>query len=134
MTTLSLGAELEPLVIESVDPGRMKTMALLLRDPNPIHWDVEVVRKLGLGDRPINQGPINVSYLIDLAVRAGGGPESLRRFDVRFTGNVFAGDRVVCSGRVVGVDGGARTVELELRAEVDGKPVLTGAATICPVS
>ncbi|SVE18753.1 uncharacterized protein METZ01_LOCUS471607, partial [marine metagenome] len=27
----------------------MKTMAVLIQDPNPIHWDVESVKRLGLG-------------------------------------------------------------------------------------
>lgn len=130
MTVLKPGATLEPLVIESVDPGRMKTMAVLLRDPNPIHWDVEVVRGLGLGDRPINQGTINVGYLMELVLRAAGGPQNVKRFSARFAGNVFAGDRVVCTGRVGAVDEREGTVELELSADVDGRQVLLGSATI----
>jgi acyl dehydratase len=130
VSPLEPGAALQPVVIESVDPGPMKTMAMLLRDPNPIHWDVGVVRKLGLGDQPVNQGPINVGYLMELAVRAGGGPQHVRRFGVRFVGNVFAGDRVVCSGTVSAVDSDAGTAELELTAAVDDRPVLAGTATV----
>lgn len=128
---LEPGQEIEPFVVESVDPGRMKTMALLLRDPNPIHWDVEALERLGLPPRPINQGPINVSYLIETAVRAAGGERSrLRRFGVRFLANVLAGQRVECRGRVTAVDREAGTAELELSASADGEPVLAGTATI----
>jgi acyl dehydratase len=130
MTMLVAGDELEPVVIESVDPNRMKTMALLLRDPNPIHWDTVVTERLGLGDRAINQGPINLSYLVGLAARAAGGGEHVRHVSVRFAGNVFAGDRVTCRGRVTAVDEDAGTAELELTADVDGRPVLAGVATV----
>jgi acyl dehydratase len=130
MSSLQPGAELDPLIIESVEVEPMKTMAMLLRDPNPIHWDVEVVRELGLGERPINQGPINVGYLMELAVRASGGRENVRAFRVRFTGNVLAGDRVVCSGRVISRDAQTGLVELELEATVDERAVLTGSATV----
>jgi len=87
-----VGAELEPFVVESVDAEKMKIMAAILQDPNPIHFDVDAVRKLGLGDRPVNQGPINMAYLMNVATAWAGGPEALRRFQVRFAGNVFAGD------------------------------------------
>jgi acyl dehydratase len=127
---LAAGAELDPLTIDRVDPEPMKTMALLLRDPNPIHWDVRVVKGLGLGDQPINQGPINVGYLMELASRAAGGPQNVRAFSVRFVGNVFAGDSVRCTGRVTGVDEESGIAELELEATVGERPVLAGAASV----
>jgi len=127
---LQAGSELEPLVIEEVRPGPMKVMALLLRDPNPIHWDPGVVAELGLGEKPINQGPINVGYLMELAARSCGGPQNVRRFSVRFTGNVFAGDRVVCEGTVAAVDPAAGTAELRLRAVVGERSVLEGSAVV----
>lgn len=130
MTALRPGQELEPLIVESVEPGPMKTMAMLLRDPNPIHWDTEVTGRLGLGDRPINQGPINLGYLTELAGRAAGGTRNIRRLSFRFLGNVFAGDRVVCNARVASVDERAGTATLELSAEVEGRLVLTGEATV----
>jgi len=121
------GDELEPFTAVA-DPARMKTMALLLRDPNPIHWDPETTQRLGLGERVINQGPINMSYLLELAIRAAGGPEHVRRFAVRFTGNVFAGEEVVCTGRVTRVADGAADLELEARA--GDRVVCTGSATV----
>lgn len=130
MSRLREGDRLEPLVVEAVEAGPMKTMAVLLRDPNPIHWDVAVTRTLGLGDRPVNQGPINMSYLIELAARAAGGADKVRRFSVRFLGNVFAGDRVVCEGQVTSLDADTGQATLELTASVDGRPVLAGSATV----
>jgi acyl dehydratase len=130
MAALEAGSILEPFVVESVDAGRMKTMALLLRDPNPIHWDVEVLRQLGLAPSPINQGPINMSYLMELAIRAAGDRRRLLRFAVRFLANVTAGQRVRCTGTVAAVDEAAGTAELELSATADGEPVLAASATI----
>jgi hypothetical protein len=54
-------AEGDPIpewVMDSVSPDRMRTMAVLLRDPNPLHWDRDAVAALplGLGRRTINQG------------------------------------------------------------------------------
>jgi len=130
VSRLRPGQRLDPYVVESVDSGRMKTMALLLRDPNPIHFDTDVNERLGLGDRAINQGPINMSYLIELAQRAAGSPIALRRFRVRFLGNVLAGQRVECTGVVVSVDEAAGTAELELAATADGDRVLEAVATV----
>ena len=124
------GRALEPLVIESVDAGHMKTMAAILGDPNPIHFDAEVVRALGLGNRPVNQGPLNMAYLLELVSRFAGGPEAIGRFRARFLGNVFAGDRVVCTGTVTEVDEAAGTAELDLQAAVGDRPVLVGSATV----
>ena len=124
------GAELPPLVIEAVDPEKMKIVAALLRDPNPIHFDPDAVRALGLGDRVVNQGPINQAYLVNLVTRWAGGPEALRDVRVRFLGNVLAGDRVECRGRVVEVDADRGLATLEVEARVEERAVLAGTAVV----
>lgn len=126
---LSVGDDLEPVIVESVDPQRMKTMAALLDDPNPIHYDVDVVRRLGYGDAPINQGPIHMAFLQNVALGATR-PGGLRRFSCRFLGNVFAGERVECRGSVTAVDDEAGTVELQLVATAGGRQVLSGVAIV----
>lgn len=45
--------------VESVPIEKMKLLAAVLRDPNPIHWDRAAVEAQGYGSRLINQGPIN---------------------------------------------------------------------------
>lgn len=116
----------------TVSPEPMKPMALLLRDPNPIHLDPDVVEALGLGERVINQGPLNAAYVWE-AVRAWLGDEALvRRIDLRFTGNVFAGDEVVAGGTVTGLDAETGDLECELWLRRDGDDVLTGSATVRP--
>ena len=127
------GEELTPLVIESVSSEAMKTVAALLHDPNPIHFDVGSVRSLGMGDQPVNQGPNNMAYVVSMLSRYAGGPERVRRLRVRVLGNVFGGDRLVARGRVTSVseEAGERLAEIEVwleRAENDR--VLEGTATV----
>jgi acyl dehydratase len=128
--TIEVGQALPPLVIESVDPEKMKLMAAILRDPNPIHYDAERVRELGMGDRTVNQGPSNMSYLLNMVTGWAGGVGALRSAEMRFLGNVFAGDRVECRGHVTEADGGSGLVTLEVEACVGEQPVLRGVVVV----
>jgi acyl dehydratase len=127
---LEPGQTLTPYVVESVSPEPMKTMAAILDDPNPIHYDEASVHALGLGERPINQGPSNLGYLMEMLVEFAGSAERVRRVRVRFLGNVFAGERVECTGSVTSVDAAAGTAELAVEASADGRPVLAGIAVL----
>jgi acyl dehydratase len=104
LLTLRVGQELEPFVVERVDPARNMLASAILDDPNPIHYDVQHVRQLGLGDALVNHGPLSLGYLANVAIRFAGGPGAVRRFRARFLGNVLAGDRLVCGGRVKAVE------------------------------
>lgn len=130
MAKPTVGAQLEPFAVEAVDAEKMKLMAAILQDPNPIHYDVEVVRALHYGDRPINQGPINMAWFMACAIRFAGGRERLLRTQMRFLGNVFSGERFVAAGTVTAVDHEAGTAELQIECTADGRPVLAGTATV----
>ena len=75
---VSAGDEIPAWDMPSVRPERMRTMAAILRDPNPVHWDPRVVAKLGYGDHTINQGPLGLSYMVNM-LHAWTGPTSIRR-------------------------------------------------------
>jgi acyl dehydratase len=129
----AIGDPLPPYTIEQVDAEKMKTMALLLRDPNPIHWDVDMVRTLGMGDRPVNQGPNNMAYLISMLAEYAGGFERVTELAVRFQSNVFAGDRLVAGGTVtdVATDGSRVSCEIWLRRDNDPDDVvMSGTASV----
>jgi acyl dehydratase len=131
----AVGDELPELVVAAVDAEKMKTMAALLRDPNPIHWDVDAVRDLGMGDRPVNQGPNNMAYLVNLLASYAGGYEGVLALRVRFLANVFAGDRLVAGGTVTAVDddGPRRLVRCDVWLRRDGAAddtVMAGQATV----
>ena len=124
------GQPVGPHVVDRVDSARMKTVAALLDDPVPLHFDIAKVESLGHGNRLINQGPLNVAYLMEMVSRFAGGHQKMRAFKVRLLGSVYEGDRVVCTGSVATVDAEAGTATLELEARVGETPVLTGSATI----
>jgi acyl dehydratase len=127
---LEPGETIATLVVDPVPAAAMKTMAALLDDPTPIHYDAAAVRAAGLGQEPINQGTTNVGYLFQLACQAGGGPGSLRALRARLLGSVFAGDRLRCVAEVLEVDRAAGLVELELSGKVGSRKVLEGRATV----
>lgn len=130
------GAALPTWRLDTVDPERMRTMSRLLDDPNPIHVDPDAVRALGMGDRVVNQGPVNLAYVQNMLAEAAGGPERIRAVRVRFLANVFGGDAVEAGGRVTGVReaGGERLADCEVWLDVTGpgeaRRALVGTATV----
>ena len=83
-----------------------------------------------MGDQPVNQGPNNMAYVMNMLGEWSGGAERILRMRVRFLDNVFAFDRLEAGGTVtsVGDDG---TVECDVWLARDGThPVLAGTATV----
>ena len=129
---VEVGTEI-PAVAVDVRAEHMKVFSLLSFDPNPIHWDVAAVAAAGLGDRLVNQGGLNVAYVVNAAVAWAGGRERLRGFTVRFLGNVYADEVVTARGIVTGVseESGGRVAELDVWLErEDGTKVVAGTATV----
>jgi acyl dehydratase len=124
-----MGEQLPPRDVPSVDAEKMKTMAGLLADSNPIHWDVGAVRALGMGERPVNQGPTNMAYVLDMVCQWAGGYDRLRRVRLRMTGNVFAGDHVRAVGEVGEVRDGLAECAVSLEV-VGGGTALSGTVTV----
>ncbi|MDN5751033.1 MAG: hypothetical protein L0H64_21410, partial [Pseudonocardia sp.] len=79
----AVGDAVPPLRIEDVSADKIKIMALVLRDPNPIHFDLDAVREAGLGDREVNQGGVTMAYIIDMLVAWTGSRASVRTIDCR---------------------------------------------------
>jgi acyl dehydratase len=130
---VEVGTEIPPYVVESVDNEKMKTVGALLNDSNPIHWDVSTVQSLGMGDRPVNQGPNNLYYVVNMLSAWAGDPGRVRKLRVRFLGNVFGGERVVARGTVKAIrdEGGERLADLDVRLErTEDDRVLDGEATV----
>lgn len=121
------GDPIAPWRMASVDAARMKTMAAILRDPYPVHWDRSANERLGLGGRVINQGPLNLSYIANMLM-AWAGPRAVRRLTVRFGRPVLDGDDVEANGRVLeAVDGVARCSVWLARGD---ERVVTGEAQV----
>lgn len=96
------GDSIPDWIMESVSPEKMKTMAALLRDPNPVHWDKDSVDAIGFGQNTINQGPLGLSYMINM-LHAWVGPENIRRVVMTFPKIVFDEDRIIAKGTVKNV-------------------------------
>jgi acyl dehydratase len=130
-TAAQVGDEIPPWTMPSVDPARMRTMAAILRDPYPVHWDREANAALGLPGRVINQGPLNLGYIVNMLL-AWAGPSCVRRLTVSFGRPVLDGDRVTARGRVTAVDDvdGERRATCEVWLDRDGEHVVTGTAVV----
>jgi acyl dehydratase len=133
MPDAEVGTVIAPWTLASVSAEKMKTMAALLDDPNSIHWDTEATAALGLGDRPVNQGPNNVGYVINMLAQWLGGTAAIKRLRLRFLTNVFAGDCLEAGGTVIArhVDGDVVTLTCDVwLVRSDGTTVLAGTADV----
>lgn len=84
-----------------VEAAKMKTLALILADPNPIHFDPAAARRLGTGGRLVNQGPSTIAMIYNLFAAQLPGMR-VKRLDVRLLGNVLEGDAVTVEATPIG--------------------------------
>ena len=112
-----VGESLPELSLE-VRPEPMKVMAAILRDPNMIHLEPAETARLGMGERVVNQGPLNLGYVLTMLAGFAGGVDRVRAATFRFLGPVHAGDRVTAGGVVTGA--GPDRVECAVWLDVTG--------------
>jgi 3-hydroxybutyryl-CoA dehydratase len=118
--------------LAEVDAEKMKVLALLLADPNPLHFDPAVAPRLGVAQRPVNQGPSNMAMLANM-LRAAFPDGRISRLRVQLRGSVMAGQGVRARGRVVAREriGDVEQVRCEITLEIDGGAVvLAGDADV----
>lgn len=130
---VAVGTEIPPFVVREVSGEHIRMLALLLRDPNPIHFDVAAVAAAGMGDREVNQGGATMAYLYDMLIRWAGSRGRIRAMRCRFRASVLAGDTVVAGGVVTAVRGhpGAREADCDVWADVEGGArAVSGSATV----
>jgi acyl dehydratase len=97
------GTKLPEWSASQIELARIHVLALILGDPNVIHVDADAVRRMGLGDAPVNQGPANMAYLVNMLTAAFPAGR-LRSLDTRLHGTVFAGDAVRAGGVVTAAE------------------------------
>lgn len=129
-----VGDTIPQWVMEEVSAQRMQTMAAILRDPNPLHWDRDAVAALplNLGRRTINQGPLGLAYIVNM-LQAWAGPACIRRIVMRFPQVVLDGERVIAKGIVTSLDEmqGRALANCDVWLEHDDRGVLLeGSAAI----
>jgi acyl dehydratase len=134
MTNCKIGDSIPQWIMESVSAERMRTMAAILRDPNPLHWDRDAVDNLplGLGKRTINQGPLGLSYIVNM-LHEWMGPECIKRFYITVPQVVLDEDRVVARGTITALreEQGDQLADCDIWLEHSKRGVLLeGRATI----
>jgi acyl dehydratase len=130
---VAVGTRVPAFVVDEVSGDHIRMLALLLHDPNPIHFDVAAVAAAGLGDREVNQGGATMAYLYDMLIRWTGSRRCVRSLQCRFLANVFAGDTVVAGGVVTAVrdESGSREVDCDVWLDIEhGARAVSGSATI----
>jgi len=103
-------------------------------DFNPIHWNPDFAQMVGLPG-VIGHGMFTMALVTRALAEWAGDPGAIRRVRVQFRKEVLPEEKVVAKGRVLEKDETARTVRLELWAEVerDGKtlqPIKHGEAIV----
>ena len=125
------GDRIPPFAVAAVDAQRMKTMAAILRDPYPIHWDRQATADMGLAGRTVNQGPLNLGYIANMLM-SWAGDDAIRRLTIAFHARVLDGDAVEAHGIVDSVavtrSGWAATCSVWLERGADR--VVTGTAEV----
>ena len=125
-----VGIDLPSLEVNPVDPQKMKTMAALLRDPYPVHWDRKANEVLGIGNNVINQGPLNLSYVANMLMQWQG-PTCIKRLKAKFLKPVLDNDTVIAGGKGIEVlDESSSRILCEIWLLRENETVLSGEAEI----
>ncbi len=132
MSEFEPGFEIPPWHMPEVTRERMRTMAAILRDPNPVHWDADLVNQLplGTGKRTINQGPLGLSYMVNM-LHDWAGPTAIKRIFMTFPKVVLSEDAVTARGVVTAIESNGDLV-CDIWLERDGERLLEGSATVAP--
>ncbi len=126
MTTLSEGAAGPETTVGPITRTDIVRYAGAGGDFNPIHHDEEFAHAAGMPS-VFSHGLLSAG-LLGQYLAHWVGPEHVRRFGVRFTGQVWPGDTLTLKGRVTELDGdGLAQIELSA-ARQTGDVVLKGTA------
>jgi len=124
--SIGVGDEAPPLVVENLTRTQFVRYAGASGDFNPMHHDDTIATQAG-SPSVFGHGMLTAG-LMARVVKDWLGPESLRRFQVRFAKQVWPGESLRFTAKVTAVHDEA--VDLELQAtNVDGEVKLTGTAT-----
>lgn len=130
---VTVGEEI-PARSNVVDRAQLVQYAGASGDFNPIHWNPDFARMVGLPG-VIAHGMFTMALVARAVGEWAGDPGAVGRIRVQFRKEVLPEEKVVAKGRVVEKDEAARSVRLELWAEVerDGKtlqPIKHGEAIV----
>jgi acyl dehydratase len=127
---LSVGDEATPLVVEKLSRTNFVRYAGASGDFNPMHHDDTIATSVG-NPSVFGHGMLTAG-LMARVVKDWFGPEAMRRYQVRFSKQVWPGDTLTFRATITAKreDGGEKLVDLDCTAtNQDGVEVLVGSAT-----
>jgi acyl dehydratase len=118
----------------AVDRAQLVVYAGASGDFNPIHWNEEFAKQVGLPG-VISHGMFSMALVGRMLSDWVGDPAAVKRFSVQFRDVVLPGETLIAKGRVAEKDEGARTATIELWAEVTRNdetvlPIQKGSAVV----
>ena len=107
-------------------------------DLNPIHWDDEIAKQVGL-DTAIAHGMLTMGLGGGYVTEWVGDPGAVVEYNVRFTAivpvpNDGVGAEIVFTGRIKAVDEADKTVTIALTATHNGKKIFGRAVAIAKLA
>lgn len=96
-------------------------------DLNPIHWDDEIAKQVGL-DTAIAHGMLTMGLGGGYVTEWVGDPAAVKEYNVRFTAvvpvpNDGVGAEITFNGRIKSVDADAKLVTIAISATAGGKKI-----------
>ncbi|MEI6699612.1 MAG: (3R)-hydroxyacyl-ACP dehydratase subunit HadB [Mycobacterium sp.] len=125
-SSVKVGDEMPEQVIK-LTRGDLVNYAGVSGDLNPIHWDDEIAKQVGL-DTAIAHGMLTMGLGGGFITSWVGDPGAVTEYNVRFTAivpvpNDGVGAEILFSGRVKSTDPETKTVTLALTATTGGKKI-----------
>ncbi|PQE01872.1 (3R)-hydroxyacyl-ACP dehydratase subunit HadB [Mycolicibacterium parafortuitum] len=107
-------------------------------DLNPIHWDDEIAKQVGL-DTAIAHGMLTMGVGGGYITSWVGDPAAVKEYNVRFTAvvpvpNDGTGAEIVFNGRVKSVDPESKDVTIALTATSGGKKIFGRAIAVATLA
>ena len=125
-SSVKVGDEMPEKIIK-LTRGDLVNYAGVSGDLNPIHWDDEIAKQVGL-DTAIAHGMLTMGLGGGYVTSWVGDPGAETEYNVRFTAivpvpNDGVGAEILFSGRVKSTDPETKTVTLALTATTGGKKI-----------
>jgi acyl dehydratase len=129
---LSVGDEAPPLVVEDISRTHFVRYAGASGDFNPMHHDDTIASSVG-NPSVFGHGMLTAG-LMARVLKDWFGADALRRYQVRFSKQVWPGETLTCTAKVTGLRDGEESdvglVDVECQVvNQDGEAKLTGTAT-----
>ena len=125
-SSVKVGDELPEKVV-TLTRGDLVNYAGVSGDLNPIHWDDEIAKQVGL-DTAIAHGMLTMGLGGGYVTSWVGDPAAVKEYNVRFTAvvpvpNDGVGAQIVFNGRIKSVDPEDKLVTIAISATTGGKKI-----------